>query len=70
MMQLLLVLMTSIESIMVGEPKFPVASAERGRQVIVASSSQLLAGDHDFTKLSIIPRVVFLCEIPEEISSS
>ena len=56
--------------IKVGEPDFPVASAERGGQVIVPSGSQLLAGDHDFTKYSLIPSVVLLCDIPEEISGS
>ena len=54
----------------VGEPNFPVASAERGHQVIIPTGAQLLAGDHDFTKYSIIPSVVLLTEIPEEISGS
>ena len=54
----------------IGEPNFPVASAERGRQVLVPSGSQLLAGDHDFTKFSVIPSVVLLTEIPEEFSGS
>lgn len=48
----------------VGEPNFLVASAERGRQVIVVSGSQLLVGNHDFT-IGIIPSIVLLCEIPE-----
>ena len=52
----------------VGKPDFPVASAEREHQVIIPSGSQLLAGDHDFTKYSIISSVVLLIEIPEEIS--
>ena len=34
------------------------------------SGSQLLAGDHDFTKYSIVPSVVLLCDIPDEISGS
>ena len=54
----------------IGEPDFPVASAERGRQVIVPCGSQLLAGDHDFTKFSVVPSVVLLTEIPEEFSGS
>ena len=56
--------------IKVGEPDFPVASAEKGRQVILPSGSQLQAGDYDFTKYSLIPSVVLLCDIPEEISRS
>lgn len=30
----------------IGEPDFPIASAEGGRQVIVAADTQLVAGDH------------------------
>ena len=56
--------------IKVGEPGFAVASAERGRRVLVASNNQLLAGDHDFTKFSIIPSVVLNTDIPEEVSGS
>ena len=33
----------------VGEPGFPVAAAERGRQVLVHSSTSFEVGDHDFT---------------------
>ena len=40
------------------------------RKVIIPTGSQLLAGDHDFTKYSIVPFVVILIEIPEEISGS
>ena len=53
-----------------GEPNFPVAYAERGRQVLVMSQSRLFAGDHDFTKFSITPSVVLLTDIPTEISGS
>lgn len=42
----------------------------RGRRVLVASNSQLLAGDHNFTKFSIILSVVLDTDIPEEISGS
>ena len=31
---------------------------------------QLLTGDRDLTKYSLIPSVVWLCDIPEEISGS
>ena len=56
--------------IKVGEPDAPVASAERGRQVIVHSGTSLESSDHGFTTFSIIPSVVLLCEIPPEISGS
>ena len=43
----------------VGEPSCPVAAAECGRQVIVHGRSEFQVADHDFTRLSIIPSVVF-----------
>ena len=46
--------------IKIGEPNFPLASVERGRQVVVAFQSQLLAADHDFTKFSITPLVIYM----------
>lgn len=39
----------------VGEPGFPVAAAECGIRVLTAAGSQLLVGDHDFTKFSLVP---------------
>ena len=54
----------------VGEPQAPVAAAERGRQVIVHTQARLQACDHDFTKFGIVPSVVLLIEIPDEVSGS
>ena len=46
----------------VGHPGNPVASAERGRHVIVRKGSAIEVGDQDFTKYSLIPSVAFfLC---------
>ena len=56
--------------IKIGEPNFPVASAERGRRVPMIDDQILAAGDHDFTKCGIIPSVVFLIDIPKEICDS
>ena len=56
--------------IKIGEPGFPVASAERGKKVSVRNDQVLEVGDHDFTKFSLIPSVIFFIEIPEEISDS
>ncbi len=56
--------------IQVGEPGYPVAAAERGRRVLVREDEFMTVGDHDFTKFSIIPSVVFIIDVPEEISES
>ncbi|CAG8752522.1 5637_t:CDS:2, partial [Rhizophagus irregularis] len=39
----------------VGEPGYPVAAVERGRQVIVSKNKAFKVTDHDFTKCGIIP---------------
>ena len=54
----------------VGEPGYPVAAAERGRQVIVSSQNTFAVGDHDFCKFSFIPSVTLLVDIPERIECS
>ena len=56
--------------IKVGEPGFPVAAAERGRQVIVSSHTTFVVGDHDFTKFKITPSVILLVNIPDSIEKS
>ena len=38
-----------------GEPGFPVAVAERGRQVIVSAQNTFTVGDHDFVSLVLFP---------------
>ena len=52
------------------EPGFPVAAAERGRQVIVSNHDTFAVGDHDFCKFSLIPSVILLVDIPESIEGS
>lgn len=52
--------------IKVGEPGYPVAAVERGRQVIVSNTETFAVGDHDFTRFSIIPSVVLQVDIPEK----
>ena len=56
--------------IKVGEPGFPVATAERGRRVLVRADEFFTVGDHDFTKFSLIPSVAFILDIPLQISDS
>lgn len=54
----------------IGEPQFPVAAAERGRRVPVATNQSFQAGDHDFTKFGIIPSVIFIIDVPDEVEES
>lgn len=55
--------------IKIGEPGYPIAAAERGR-VPVCEDELMTVGDHDFSKFSLIPSVVFLINVPEDISDS
>ena len=54
----------------VGEPNFPVAAVERGKEVIVSVNETFLVGDHDFCKFSLISSVVFINEIPPTCEGS
>ena len=54
----------------IGEPEFPVATAERGRKVLVKKGVYFQVGNHDFTRLSIIPFVVLIFAIPDYITRS
>ena len=56
--------------IKVGEPGFPVAAVERGKQVVVSTDAPFCVGDHDFTKAKIVPSVTLLCNVPEKITDS
>ena len=47
-----------------------MAAAERGRRVIVSLQEEFQVGDHDFTRFSIIPSVIFRVDIPESIEGS
>ena len=55
--------------VQIGEPDCPV-TAERGRRVPVRSDEAFTVADHDFTKFALIPSVVFIIDVPEEISNS
>ena len=54
----------------IGEPGYPVAAAERGRQVVVSSTDTFAVGDHDFTRFSVIPSVVLEVTIPDTFEGS
>ena len=56
--------------ISIGEPGFPVASVQRGKKVSVRSDEVFEVGDHDFTKFSLTPSVIFFIDMPEEICDS
>ena len=53
--------------IKIGEPGFPVAAAERGKRVIVSCDSTFQVGDHDFTRMGIVPSVCLSIDIPENL---
>ena len=56
--------------IKVGEPGYPVAATDRGREVTVSRTDTFAMGDHDFTKFSLIPSVVLEIEIPDKFEGS
>ncbi|CAG8589707.1 1977_t:CDS:2, partial [Scutellospora calospora] len=51
----------------IGEPGYPVAAVDRGKQVIVEKDTKFVVNDYDFTKTRIIPNVTMLYNIPEKI---
>jgi hypothetical protein len=54
----------------IGEPGYPVAAVERGKQVIVSKNKIFKVADNDFTKCGIISSVTILCNIPNIIDES
>ena len=56
--------------IKLGEPGYPVAAVERGRQVLVSADKPFSVGDHDFTKFKITPSVALKIDIPDSIDKS
>ena len=57
-------------TIKVGEPHYPVAGVERGKQVLVSLIRKLVVADHYFTKFSMTPTVNFIIDIPTSIDGS
>ena len=51
----------------VGEPGTPLAAVERGRQVLVGNGQSFQVADHDFSKITLTPSVIFELDIPESI---
>ncbi len=52
----------------VGEPGYPVAAVERGKNVVISKDTTFAVADHDFTKTGIIPSVMMICDIPKSIN--
>lgn len=52
-----LVSMDDKHKIKVGEPSYPLAAAERGKQVIVGINQVMAVGDHDFSNCTLTPSV-------------
>ena len=62
-------------NIKIGEPNFPVAAVDwgkevLGKEVLVGLNSKFMVGDHDFTKAKFTPSVALVCDIPEHIGES
>ncbi len=57
-------------SIKCGEPGYPVAAVDRGKQVLVAIDKPFVVSDHDFTKAKITPSVSLVCDIPMSMEES
>ena len=53
-----------------GEPRYPVAAAERGKRVLVSRELKFEVSDHDFCKFSLIPSVCLIVDIPDDITGS
>ena len=47
-----------------GEPGYPIVALSWGKRVIVGSRDSLQVGDHDFSKISMIPDALLLQDIP------
>ena len=52
-----------------GDPGFPLVAAEQGRQALIYPSSNLQAGDHDFSVFSLALSVTVIISISKEFSS-
>lgn len=60
-----LVSMDDKHKVKVGEPSYPLAAAERGKQVIVGMNQVMAVGDHDFSKCThTISKSDCMCSIP------
>ena len=56
--------------VQVGEPGYPIAAVARGKRVIVGKKEVFTVGDHDFSKMSLIPDAVLVHDIPETVDEN
>ena len=56
--------------VQVGEPGYPIAAVSRGKHVIVGRNEAFAVGDHNFTKLLLIPDAILVHDISEDNTSS
>ena len=54
----------------VGEPGCPLAAVERGRQVLVGLDTVFQVADHDLSRFTLTPSVIFASDIPYSIDGS
>ena len=54
----------------VGEPGYPIAAVSRGKQVIVGVNETFKVGDHDYSKISLIPDAILIHSIPENCDTT
>ena len=54
----------------IGEPDYPVAAVTRGKRVIVRANQVHRVANHDFTRMSFIPSVTLVHDIPSTIDGS
>lgn len=57
-------------NIKIGEPGFPVAAVDRGKEVVVGLNSSFQVGDHDFTKAKATPSVTLICDVPASLEET
>ena len=54
----------------VGEPDCPISAVTRGRQVLVGLNQLVKSADHDFASMALIPTVILVHDIPDEVDKS
>ena len=54
----------------VGEPGYPIATVSWGKQVIVGVNETFKVGDHDYSKILLIPDVILIHSIPENFDTT
>ena len=56
--------------VLIGESGYTLSALPRGHRVLFATNESYQVGDHDFTKINMIPTVILLNNIPEKVEDS